>query len=107
MAARITPTVWYSLAAAWPLAFCAALLIYTMVSPPGNLSEPFAFVAVWSWRFMLVVSVALVLGFPLLARRLRASGRRPDAGLWVALGSLCISAIVQAFCEFALFKPIA
>ena len=107
MATRISTTTWYSLAAAWPLAFFGALLVYTFLNPPGNLPEPFAFIAEWSWRLMLVVSSFLVFAFPFIAVRLRRNGRRIGVGLWVAASLLCVSTAIQAFCEFVLFKPIA
>jgi hypothetical protein len=107
MAIRTTLTIWYSLAAAWPLAFFAALLSYSVLNPPGNLPEPLAFFAEWSWRLMLAASIVLVLASPFIARRLRTSGRRVGVGFWVAVGSLCISTLVQALCEFVLFEPIA
>lgn len=103
---RTTPTIWYFLLAAWPFAFFSTLWVYSALNPPGNLSEPYAFIAQWSWHVMLLASAMLVVGLPLVLRHLRRNGQRASLRFWIAFGSLCVSTGIQAYGEFVLFRPI-
>ena len=95
---------WCWLLAAWPIAFFLFIAIYSIIWPPGNFPGLLGLAMEWSFRVVLVASLATVLVVPILV----ATGKVDRAPrIWPAFVTLCVSAAFQAFCEFVLFQPIA
>jgi hypothetical protein len=101
--ARRNLLTWYWLLAGWPVAAFAALIVYTMIRPPGNLPEPAATVVQWTWRTILILSIISILTVPIVWRRISRPGTVTP---WAAVVALGLSTAFQAFCEFVLFRPI-
>jgi hypothetical protein len=97
---------WYWSLAAWPMVALIALIVYSMIRPPGNIPEPAATVVQWLWRAVLVLSVVSVVASPITLRRVGRSAGSATFSTWAALIALCASTAFQALCEFVLFRPI-
>jgi len=97
---------WYWLLAAWPFVSLVALLVYSMIRPPGNIPRPAATVVQWLWRGILAASVISVVSSPIALRRSAFSAGRAPFSVWAAMLALCASTAFQAVCEFVLFQPL-